>query len=908
MTDEPTDPVPDETATKREGHSPERRRPARPETLARGAALGRYLVLDKIGEGGMGVVYAAFDPELDRKVAIKVLQTAEAGESSGGQAWLLREAQALARLQHPNVVAVHDVGTLAEDQIFVAMELVDGVTMRAWLKDQPRMWREVVPVMRAAGAGLAAAHQAGLVHRDFKPENVLVGKDGRVRVMDFGLARLHALDESEPHVETKSPLTAELTLAGHVVGTPAYMAPELYRGQPADARSDQFSFGVTLFEALFRVRPYDRKELQGKTAGKPKIPSDTRVPAALQKVALQALALAPEQRFASMDELLGELARDPLARRRNALLAGAGVLALGGAIGATMLVAGHHAQRCEGLEHRLDGTWDAAIKQRVREAYNATKLPFAGQAYADLERAIDVYTSEWVATARESCEATRVRGDQTEEVLSLRQECLDQRLDGVGALARIATEPTKVLVEKGGAGVRDLQPIATCGNVAALRAQVGPPPEAEAAVRELNKKLADAEANIIAGNYVAAGAAALAASRKADEIHFMPLKAQAELMRGLTLAAVQSFDEARKVLSDATLLALTGRRDDIAAHGALTLAMIDAQNGGKPDAAKVWFAVAKAENKRYGSDASMTLHEYEIEGVIAGMTGDSAGAVAAHEKAFTGVRGIYGDENPMIWEDESIYATSISRMLDFGGAAHHYEHALKLRESVVGPDHPDVALELSNLGACYTRLRDPRGKATLERALAIREKAFGKGHPAVVPTLQNLAENLRTFGDAQAAQPVGERSVRISRALPGVEHPLFHNAATDYVQTLAALGRFADAHALLDEVLPIEKRTGSAIRPDTEGAAAVLALAEHAWADAAAHAKEADAGYEAAGGKDDPNRWWALSMLGRAQLELGKPDEARASVETAIAIGERAHLHEADLADARATLARLPPR
>jgi tetratricopeptide (TPR) repeat protein len=900
MSDEPT-----ETATKREGQTP---RTPRPAPLARGAALGRYLVLDKIGEGGMGVVYAAFDPELDRKVAIKVLQTAETGESSGGQAWLLREAQALARLAHPNVIAVHDVGTLPDDQVFVAMELVDGVTMREWLKDQPRTWREVVPVMRDAGAGLAAAHQAGLVHRDFKPENVLVGKDGRVRVMDFGLARLHALDESEPQVETKSPLTAELTLAGHVVGTPAYMAPELYSGQPADARSDQFAFGVTLFEALFRVRPYERKELQGKTAGKPKIPSDTGVPAALQKVALHALALAPEQRFASMDALLGELARDPLARRRNALLAGAGVLALGGAIGATMLVAGRHAQRCEGLEHRLDGTWDAAIKHRVREAYSATKLPFADKAYADLERAIDAYTSEWVATARESCEATRVRGDQNEEVMALRQECLDQRLDGIGALARIATDPTKVLVEKGGTAVRDLQPVATCSNVAALHAQLAPPPEAEAAVRELNKKLADAEANIIAGNYVGAGAAALAASRKADEIHFLPLKAQAELMRGLTLAAVQSFDEARKVLADATLLALTGRRDDIAAHGALTVAMIDAQNGGKPEAAKVWFAVAKAENKRFGGDSGITLREYEIEGVIAGMTGDSAGAVAAHEKAFAGVRGIYGDENPMIWEDESIYATSLSRMLDFGGAARHYEHALKLRESVVGPDHADVALVLSNVGACYTRLRDPRSKPTLERALAIREKTFGKGHPAVVPTLQNLGESLRTFGDAKASQVFGERSVKISRALPGVEHPMFHNAVTDYVQTLAALGRFAEAHALLDEVMPIEKRTGSAIRPDTEGSAAVLALAEHAWADAAAHAKEADAGYEAAGGKDDPNRWWALSLLGRAQLELGKPDEARTSLEAAIAIGERVHLNEADLADARAALARLPPR
>jgi len=255
--------------TKREGQAPTAADDDHLSSrLNRGTLVGRYVVLDVVGEGGMGVVYSAFDPELDRKVAIKLLQ-AKPGGSTGEQAWLVREAQALARLSHPNVVAVHDVGTLPGDRVFIAMELVDGVTLRAWLKT-PRSWREVLPIMRAAGAGLAAAHAAGLVHRDFKPDNVIVGNDGRVRVMDFGLARAQldgpAMRSSDVAIDSRSPLSDKLTIAGTVVGTPAYMAPEVYQGDAADARTDQFAFGIALYEALYRTRPYEKLDLKQATA------------------------------------------------------------------------------------------------------------------------------------------------------------------------------------------------------------------------------------------------------------------------------------------------------------------------------------------------------------------------------------------------------------------------------------------------------------------------------------------------------------------------------------------------------------------------------------------------------------------------------------------------------------------
>ncbi len=247
--DDPTETVP------LHGEAPRPRDPSA-EALERGAAVGRYVILDRIGAGGMGVVYAAYDPELDRRVALKLLRTDRF--AAPGHLRLLREAKALARLTHPNVVAVHDAGTFG-DQVFVAMELVEGETLRQWLEAGARSWREVLDRLLAAGRGLAAAHAAGLVHRDFKPENVLLGRDGRVRVVDFGLAKALADAAEEPAApDSGGELASPLTEWGAVLGTPAYMAPEQIRGIAADARSDQFSFCVALYEALYGERPFGK--------------------------------------------------------------------------------------------------------------------------------------------------------------------------------------------------------------------------------------------------------------------------------------------------------------------------------------------------------------------------------------------------------------------------------------------------------------------------------------------------------------------------------------------------------------------------------------------------------------------------------------------------------------------------
>lgn len=289
--------------------------------LERGDYVGRYLVLSRTGQGGMGVVYSAHDPELDRKVALKLLLS-EQSPGSEGSTRLLREAQALAKLSHPNVVSVHDVGTLG-NRVWIAMEFLEGRTVAAWLKEKRRSWREVLEVFVQAGEGLRAAHAAGFIHRDFKPENVMVTTSGRVKVMDFGLARIDK-DESETDVNTirtSEHQDVALTRTGMLLGTPRYMSPEQWDGASADLRTDQFSFCVSLWEALFGEAPFSGNTLAELAISvkngqvRPR-PAGSPVPTWLSKTVLRGLNPMATQRWTSMGALLDALQNDPTWRNR----------------------------------------------------------------------------------------------------------------------------------------------------------------------------------------------------------------------------------------------------------------------------------------------------------------------------------------------------------------------------------------------------------------------------------------------------------------------------------------------------------------------------------------------------------------------------------------------------------------
>ncbi|MGI5865700.1 MAG: serine/threonine-protein kinase, partial [Myxococcales bacterium] len=410
--------------------------------------LGRYVVLDLLNAGGMGVVYAAYDPQLDRKVALKLLRPESLGAETleQAQARLLREAQAMASLSHPNVVPVFDVGTVGR-QVFVAMELIDGGTLTDWLTAERRGWREVVEMFLQAGRGLAAAHAAGIVHRDFKPDNVLIGRDGRARVSDFGLARPAASDLARA--------TGDRGAGAHessLAGTPAYMAPEQFEGRGVSARSDQFSFCVALWEALYGRRPFAGQTaeqlaesvLSGAT---PSPPPGSNVPGWLQRALLRGLSRRPEDRFPFIDGLLDELSRSSVGGRRRRRLAAAAV-ALSIALAAAFIQLGRHlAQRCGGVGAEIGGVWSSARREALRKAFADANVPYSSGSLRTIEAALDRFAAAWSQRRRAACEA----GSEEPQLRCLRRQLVDLR-----ALLQRLESGDRAAIESGAAAASRL--------------------------------------------------------------------------------------------------------------------------------------------------------------------------------------------------------------------------------------------------------------------------------------------------------------------------------------------------------------------------------------------------------------------------------------------------------------------
>lgn len=334
--------------------------------------LDRYRVLGELGRGGMGVVFRVHDPKLHRDLAVKILHSVD----PSAPLRLEREAQALARLSHPNIVTVFDIGGL-RDQVCMVMELVDGSSLRAWL-ESARSREEILRVFRQAAEGLHAAHQAGLVHRDFKPENVLVGDGERVKIVDFGLAAADLVPAGgeASFVSTLAHASAlhRLTRTGRAIGTPAYMAPEQFRGIEADTRSDQFSFAVCLWEALHGEHPFHaatiedlRRNIERGPAGSPDVRRRDGVTGPLRR----ALSVDPSARFASMEDLLRELGAEPPARPRSrAASVSVGFVAVTVVAGAGFLLAARSSQAV-----RAPAAADVATLARASSSSSSSSSP-----------------------------------------------------------------------------------------------------------------------------------------------------------------------------------------------------------------------------------------------------------------------------------------------------------------------------------------------------------------------------------------------------------------------------------------------------------------------------------------------------------------------------------------------------
>ncbi|MBL4687491.1 MAG: protein kinase [Nannocystaceae bacterium] len=428
-----------------------------PEVLAGDVLDGKLRIESVLGRGGMGVVYLAHHIQLGRQVAVKLTSR---GANPRAMARLLREAQAMASITHDNVVTVYDVGTLGE-QVYIAMEYVDGGTASSWLSEEPRSWRTVVDLYLKAGRGLAAAHGVGLVHRDFKPDNVLVGRDGRVRVADFGLVRLASLDgdaseelsltvpdqktspqrpqDSAPGVGTR------LTATGALAGTPAYMAPEQFDGVAVDDRSDQFSFCVSLFEALFDSRPYATSgtgqfsdNLFCRKILEPTV--NRRVPVRVRRALARGLSRKPRDRFAGMDKLL-EALEHATTRRRRAVLGTATLVLLGGA---SMWASTRSAvQTCEDSATLRD-VWNDRSRERLRREVLDSDLLNRDEIWRSAQEQLDGFVSGWEAIYLEACATGPVKREVALSCLAagrvtLRSMLVPDPMSGPRAAGIVAT-------------------------------------------------------------------------------------------------------------------------------------------------------------------------------------------------------------------------------------------------------------------------------------------------------------------------------------------------------------------------------------------------------------------------------------------------------------------------------------
>jgi len=739
--------------------------------------IGRYDVVEQIGEGGMGVVYLARDRSLDRLLAIKLIGGDETRAED--RARLQREARAMARLSHPNVVTVHEVGE-HEGRLFIAMEYVKGASLTSWLTAASRSWAEIVQVFIAAGEGLAAAHTAGVIHRDFKPDNVLVGDDGRVRVADFGLAWTGAeLPENAPTerqwidaLTARAVDEAPLTETGAVLGTLAYMAPEQYRGQAPSVAADLFSFSVSLYRALYGRLPFDTdspalyrvRALAGEVGSAPRGAS---VPGWLRAIVLHGLEARPEARWGSTEELLAALRRGAPRGRWVALaLASVGALGIGLALALPLgdLTAGEGA--CAAPEAALAGVWDGAIRERLGRRLRATAAPVdPPRVWRSVDRLLDLYADRWLLEHTRAClsagevEAAKLRERQV--------ECLDHNREQLAAVVQLL-DGGAIDAESAVLAVTGLPAPELCREAPGALTEAADPHRRRLGLAAV-KVIARASADVDVGRLVAARTAVAEVLEVAEELASPALFAEAELTLGRVERAEKRSDTAR-----ATLERARARIRGAPEHRALELRAL--------------------------------IQLVDVVGVGQGSL-DEAEALAAEARALADEIGA----PPLL---EAYLANNLARVYRahrrFEAASGGYLDAYALLRQVLGDSAPETIAVRANLGVVQSLLGEPEAVAILEHALEQQLSVLGEHHPRTPAILRNLGNALGRRGAYVRAEAALRRAASI-RAENGGERSL--ELAGDLVSLARALRgqeRLGDAELELRRAAEIFEAAGEA--------------------------------------------------------------------------------------------------
>jgi tetratricopeptide (TPR) repeat protein len=796
--------------------------PAAPTAPAR---IGRYELGELLGRGGMGVVYAAHDTQLDREVALKLVQPRLAGDPRA-QVALLREAQAMARITQPNVLTVYDLGTY-EDAVYLAAERVTGTTLDGWLAT-PRRWRAIVDAFVQAARGLEAAHAAGLVHRDFKPGNALVGGDGRVRVFDFGVVRF--TDSAD---------------TGEVAGTPLYMAPEQRRGEAADARADQYAWCAALHEALFGELPTELGAPRPAMAG-----AANRVPRWLRELIRRGLARDPAARFPSMAALRGELERG-LRRRRRRVLAGVAALAAAAALATAGLgyARGVAGEACP--EPALG--WTPARQLALAASFVATGLPYAPATWLRSARVLDGFAGRWHDQHREVCRVA----DAADRRRAL---CLDHHRMIFEAVIDQLAAPDRELADEVPQLLASLPDVASCARADGPDAPVDPLSRVRLALHL--RATARAAGLVHAGRVDAAERAVAQLVAIAPTLGWPGAEAEASYLAGKVAALRGRTDEAQRLLEQALWTARGIGHDELALAAVSDLLGVISSHRRRPLAALQLVPLTRAAAERVGTPAArlrasraignaeliagrsdeaeadlraaLALADAELppDDVVRAMLFNSLAnlaqrrgrypdALAPRARALALFAGALGTEHPLYVELLTGYAITLDGNNRRAEALPYFEAAVALQERALGPRHPELAHHLDTLADHHLDVGNfARAKQLLLRAAAINDAALPPDHPQRFETLQYLAEALRLSGELPAAEATLRSVLAHYRETLGSRHHATRQVLLDLAELARGRGDLAGARALCSETVS----TGPA--PDESDANAATCLAE----------------------------------------------------------------------------------
>jgi tetratricopeptide (TPR) repeat protein/predicted Ser/Thr protein kinase len=793
--------------------------------LPKGATIGRYLVVKRLGAGGMGVVYAAYDPELNRKVAIKLLHAA-AGRAadSEGRMRLQREAQAMARLSHPNVIAVYDVGT-AFEQVFVAMEFAEGGTLTDWLERGGHGWEAILEMFYQAGCGLQAAHAAGLVHRDFKPDNCLIGSDMRPRVVDFGLARefkqgsatpTHAASgakgsdrlaelpaEIRQAIANSQTLSSPMTQAGAIMGTPRYMAPEQFNGQTTDARTDVFTFCVVLYESLYGIQAFPGNSL-GELAlsvleGKLQQPSDRKgVPSFIHKALLRGLSLDPAARFQTIGELLDIIS--PEARRKRRLgiygvVGGIGLLLLAtGVASAQQLYLANANRACSRADTLIGNAW-GNVKAQAAAAMLATKAPYAKDVWVRVEGNVEKYLKEWQQARQDACDATFAQRKQPRVHLNLRLSCLENQLQEVAAFAELLRGADEEILDRAADASSDFSLPSSCADAIALNAQVPEQLEARKRVEDLYREIGAVRVMTRMGRYNQARERAQSLIKQAEQVHYAPATSRALAQLGNIDANAADFPSAERSFFSAAVAAIEGGDHRAAAQAYMELMRLVGRQFQQYELADRYHRLALAEFSHLRSgrlrdqiDGNLRYYACQVDtarGELARAEKNCLQGIKMHEQ-------LYGSERTAHWLLSSL-ANVYRRQGRYDEAFTLLRQTLNVLEKSSGPEHPRTASALASLGNLFAAQgKYPEAVDYTQRALAIYRKTFGDNSPRLYESQSLLARWAIKQGQLEPAL-------------------VFARQAFDSVRGGKDAARQAESHRLVGEVLYRQERYEDAL-------------------------------------------------------------------------------------------------